>query len=220
MDCSDVITGGKKVLGGQVSSCLANVSHFLSTEDLEDYIQAHEIQAPAPFTGLDLSTPGALANHKGLPTIAVKPLAQLLLEFQVVQSCNGKRSWNHGTTEFVRARTKIEIDIDVKTKAKVKRQVWVGTPADLRFHAEQVKSMNLALLLFDQVTQGIDSDRLLTRLRFFKADEIRHVMGDHPQKHFLWRFGKAFPDRDHLALVIRHESTKGFSYAGFSLVIP
>ena len=219
MDCSDVITGGKKVLGGQVCSCLANLPHFMSTEELDTYLQANGLEAPAPFTGLDLSAPAAMADHMGLTTVTVKSLAQLLREFQV-QSSNGKASWNHGTTEFARARTKVEIDINEKTKAKVKKQVWVGTLADLRFHVEQVKSMNLALLLFDQECQGIDSDRLFTRLRFFKADEIQHVISDCPQKHFLWHFGKACPDRDRLALVIRHESTKGFSYAGFSLVIP
>jgi len=219
MDCSEVITGGKKVLGGQVLSSLANIPHFMSMEELEAFIGTHGFEAPAPFSALDLSTPASMADHMGLPPVTVKSLAQLLREFQV-QSSNGKAAWNHGTREFAKARTKVETHIDERTKAKVKKQIWVASPTELKFHESQIMSMNLALALYAQETQGIDSDQLFTRFRFFKASEIQHVISDCPQKHFLWRFGQAFPDRDHLALIIRHETTKGFSYAGFSLVIP
>ena len=221
MSCSDLILGGTKVLGGEISSCLPLVPNFMSPEGLEEYVQTHALLPPAPFNGLDLSAPTARMDPLGLVPVTVKPLALLLREFQIVRSAgSGKPTYPHGTREFSKARTKIEVHLDERTKVKVKRQIWAASQADLNFHHEQVKSMGLALLLFDQESQGIDSDRLLTRLRFFTEEEARHVLSDRPQKHFLWHCGKARPDQGHLVLILRHETPKSFKYAAFSLVIP
>ena len=209
MNSPDSVLESKNVLGGKVKLTLSKIAGSQSLAEVEAFIIEQGAEANDPFGALYESAPLAEAASQAcqFPKLVVKPLRLLFSQFFVSKNAyTGRTFFNHGTRRFTEIRTN--------------KGEWTGTAADLRLNKDQIESMNISLLMFNQERLGINNPKLRIRLRFFSAHQAQQALKDPTQSALLWKGGKVRPDSDFNVVIIRKKLKKGFSYHPFLLVVP
>jgi hypothetical protein len=167
---------------------LGVVASYIQGDDLDAWLEQEGLNAI--YEGVDFTKPSPPPDQAicHWPSVTLRHPGQLFREFHVPTAPEpGKAFCPPGTRGFV------------EKFYKMKEEIWSGSDEDLEMHQEQVKSMNLTLLLVTQESLGIGSDGVITKLRFFTVDEALAAMaGVLP-----WESGLLRPDNDHLVLLLR-----------------
>ena len=207
MGCSEIVLDGTKFLGRSAKSRLSKVAGSPTLAEVEASFLEDGASIPEPFAALfDQATSSpADTTASPFPQVVVKPLALLFSQFRVTKNAfTGRTHFNHGTDWY----------------ADNLRGKWDATPADTQFHQEQIKSMNLALLMLDQEFLGIKNPKLRTRLRFFSLAQAQETMSDPTQMACRWAEGLERPDDERRFVIIRKKMRTGYQFAAFTLVVP
>lgn len=200
----DHLLGGRELSCPEVSSSCGVGASYLHAEDVESWVEQHHLGNI--FGGLDFTKPSGPFNQvpSEWPSVTIRPLASLFREFRVTSDPDtGKMVPPPGTRGFVKKHFRAP-------------GVWTGSDEEAQQHAEQVKSMNLAMLLITQESLGIDSEQLIVKLRFFTLEEALAVeAGVLP-----WESGSLRPDNDHLVLLLRAPEKGRHHLVPIRLIVP
>lgn len=188
----DHLLGGRGLPCPQVSSSLGVVASYIQGDDLDAWLEQEGLNAI--YEGVDFTKPSPPPDQAicHWPSVTLRHPGQLFREFHVPTAPESRKAFcPPGTRGFV------------EKFYNMKEEIWSGSDEDLEMHQEQVKSMNLTLLLVTQESLGIGSDGVITKLRFFTVDEALAVMSGERA----WSTGALHPDDHRLILVL--QATEG-----------